>query len=44
MISHLDKKKNPIMVDIASKNATQRVAEAEGEVIFDKLTFKKLKV
>ena len=42
MISHLDKKKNPIMVDIASKNATQRVAEAEGEVIFDKLTSKKI--
>ena len=42
MVNHLDKKNNPIMVDIGSKNITQRVAEAEGEVIFDKNTFKKI--
>ncbi len=43
MISHLDKKNIPIMVDIGDKNITQRIAEAEGEVIFDKDSFKKIK-
>ena len=42
MVSHLDKKNNPIMVDVGSKISTQRIAEAEGEVIFDKITFKKI--
>jgi len=42
MISHLDKKNNPIMVDVGGKNITQRTAEAEGEIIFDKKTFKKI--
>ena len=42
MVSHLDKKNNPIMVDVSNKNITQRIAEAEGEVIFDKTTFKKI--
>ena len=42
MVSHLDKKNNPIMVDVGNKNITQRIAEAEGEVIFDKITFKKI--
>ena len=42
MVSHLDKKNNPIMVDVGDKNITQRIAEAEGEVIFDKNTFKKI--
>ena len=42
MVSHLDKKNNPIMVDVGSKNITQRIAEAEGEVKFDKITFKKI--
>ena len=42
MVSHLDKKNNPIMVDVSNKNITQRIAEAEGEVIFDKKTFKKI--
>ena len=42
MISHLDKKNTPIMVDIGDKNITQRVAEAEGEIIFDKNSFKKI--
>ena len=42
MVSHLDKKNNPIMVDVGNKNTTQRMAEAEGEVIFDKITFKKI--
>ena len=42
MVSHLDKKNNPIMVDVGSKQITKRTAEAEGEVIFDKKTFKKI--
>ncbi len=42
MVSHLDKKNNPIMVDIAKKNLTQRIAEADGEVIFDTNSFKKI--
>ena len=43
MVSHLDKKNNPIMIDVGNKNITQRIAEAEGEVIFDKKTFMKIK-
>ena len=42
MVSHLDKKNTPIMVDVGDKNITQRIAEAEGEVIFDKDSFKKI--
>ncbi len=42
MISHLDKKNNPIMVNVGDKNTTKRIAEAQGEVVFDKLTFKKI--
>jgi len=42
MVSHLNKKNTPIMVDVGDKNTTQRVAEAEGEVIFDKNSFKKI--
>ena len=42
MVSHLDNKNSPTMVDVGSKNITQRIAEAEGEVIFDKSSFKKI--
>ena len=42
MVSHLDKKNNPIMVNVSNKNITKRIAEAQGEVVFDKLTFKKI--
>ena len=42
MVSHLDNKNSPIMVDVGDKNITQRIAEAEGEVIFDKSSFKKI--
>ena len=42
MVSHLDKKNNPIMVDVGGKNITHRTAEAEGEVVFDKINFKKI--
>ena len=42
MVSHIDKKNNPIMVNVGDKNTTKRIAEAQGEVVFDKLTFKKI--
>ena len=42
MVSHLDKKNNPIMVNVGNKDITKRIAEAEGEVVFDKLTYKKI--
>ena len=42
MVKHLDKKNNPIMVDVGGKDITHRTAEAEGEVVFDKITFKKI--
>ena len=42
MVSHLDKKNNPIMVDVGGKYITHRTAEAEGEVVFDKITFNKI--
>ena len=42
MVNHLDKKNNPIMVDIEGKDITHRTAEAEGEVVFDKITFNKI--
>ena len=42
MVNHLDKKNNPILVDVGGKNITHRTAEAEGEVVFDKITFKKI--
>ena len=42
MVSHLDKKNNPIMVDVGGKDITNRTAEAEGEVVFDIITFKKI--
>tara|TARA_B000000437_G_scaffold12645_1_gene9870 strand:- start:440 stop:871 length:432 start_codon:yes stop_codon:yes gene_type:complete len=30
------------MVNVGDKNTTKRIAEAQGEVVFDKLTFKKI--
>ena len=42
MVSHLDKNNNPIMVNVGNKHITKRIAEAQGEVVFDKLTFKKI--
>ena len=32
MVSHLDKRNNPIIVDVGNKDVTLRVAEAEGEI------------
>ena len=42
MVSHLDKKNNPIMVNVGNKDITKRIAEAEGEIVFDKLSYKKI--
>ena len=42
MVSHLDKKNNLIMVNVGNKDITKRIAEAEGEIVFDKLTYKKI--
>ena len=42
MVSHLDKNNNPIMVNVGNKDITKRIAEAEGEIVFDKLTYKKI--
>ncbi len=42
MISHIDKKNNPIIVDVGNKDVTLRVAEAEGEVKFNKKTFNQI--
>jgi len=42
MFNHLDKKNNPIMIDVGNKSITQRSAEAEGEIIFDNDTYKKI--
>ena len=42
MTSHIDKKNNPIMLNISNKIISLRIAEAEGEVKFDEKTFKKI--
>ena len=42
MISHLNKKNKPIIVDISSKKITSRIAIAQGIVEFSKSTYKKI--
>ena len=42
MFSHLNKNKQPKIVDISNKKITNRTAVAEGIVKFSKSTFKKL--
>ena len=42
MISHLNKKNKPKIVDISKKKVTTRIAIAEGTIQFSKLTFKKI--
>ncbi len=42
MVNHIDKKNNPIMVNVGDKDITKRIAEAQGEVFFDKISFKKI--
>ena len=42
MISHLNKKNKPKLVDISSKKNSYRTAKAEGIVEFSKSTFNKI--
>ena len=42
MISHLDKKNKPKIVDISKKKITTRIAIAESTIQFSKSTFKKI--
>ena len=42
MITHLNKKNKPRIVDISSKKNTKRSAKAEGKVIFSKKVFDKI--
>ena len=42
MISHLNKKNKPKIVDISMKKNTNRLAIAEGTIKFSKSTFKKI--
>mgnify|MGYP000993120964 CR=1 FL=1 len=42
MISHLNKKNKPTIVDISSKKITNRMAIAQGIVEFSKSTYKKI--
>ena len=42
MISHLNIKNNPKMIDISNKKNTSRIAIAQGLVQFSKKTFKKI--
>ena len=42
MISHLNKKNKPTIVDISSKKITNRIAVAQGIVEFSKSTYKKI--
>ena len=42
MISHLNKKNKPQIIDISKKEITKRTATAQGSIIFSKKTFKKL--
>ena len=39
MLNHIDKRNNPIIVDVGNKEVSSRVAEAEGEIKFNKQTF-----
>jgi len=42
MITHLNKKNKPQIIDISKKEITKRTATAQGSIIFSKKTFKKL--
>ena len=42
MITHLNKKNKPTIVDISKKNETNRIAIAQGTIQFSKKTFKKI--
>ena len=43
MITHINKKNKPIIVDISSKKETKRFAKAIGTVQFSKTTFNQIK-
>ena len=42
MISHLNKKNKPKIVDVSKKNNSNRIAIAEGWIQFNKISFKKI--
>ena len=42
MITHLNKKNKPKIVDISKKEITNRVATAQGSIIFSKKTFNEI--
>jgi len=42
MLTHLNKKNKPIIVDISNKKISKRTAVARGKVLFSKLVFKKI--
>ena len=42
-MNHINKKGNPHIVDTSEKNITERLAVAEGEINFDKETYKKIR-
>ena len=42
MITHLNKKNKPQIIDISKKKITDRSAIAQGSIIFSKKTFKKI--
>ena len=42
MITHLNKKNQPLIIDVSSKKMTKREAVAQGKIEFSKSTFKKI--
>ena len=42
MVTHLNKKNKPQIVDISKKSNTNRTAKAEGKIFFSKLSFDKI--
>jgi len=42
MITHLNKKNKPIIVDISNKKISKRIAVARGKIVFNRLVFKKI--
>lgn len=42
MITHLNKKNQPLIIDVSSKKMTNREAVAQGKIEFSKSTFKKI--
>ncbi len=42
-MNHINKKGNPYVIDVSSKDITERLAVASGEIKFDRETYKKIK-